>query len=81
MLTLQILDHIKKHGQIFDAEIATTLGLKLASVRTSISELATRGQITCCDVTRFKDGKPVKVILCRASGYIPPVSPGRKPNR
>lgn len=79
MSTTQILDHIKKNGQLFDVEIATALGLKLEIVRNSISELSAKGQITCCDVTRFQNGEPAKVILCRASGYVPPASPGRKP--
>ncbi|MBV2235389.1 MAG: ArsR family transcriptional regulator [Sterolibacterium sp.] len=79
MNTAPIFEHIKKHGQVRDAEIATALGLKLARVRSSLSDLSASGQISCCSVTRYQDGKPIEEIQCRVSGYIPPVSPGRKP--
>lgn len=81
MNTSPVFEHIKKRGQVCDAEIATALGLGLTKVRHSLSDLSARGEISCCSVTRFKDGKPVEEILCRVSGYIPPVAPGRKPKR
>lgn len=73
-----IFEHIKKHGQVRDAEIAAALGLRLDRVRSSISDLAARGEISCCSVTRFDGGTPVKETLCRVSGFIPPAAPGRK---
>ncbi|MDE1989750.1 MAG: ArsR family transcriptional regulator [Betaproteobacteria bacterium] len=81
MTTAQIFDHIKKSGQLLDSEIAKELKLTRDRVRNSLVELSERRMITCCDVTRFHNGKPVQVILCRASGYIPPAAPGRKPAR
>jgi predicted ArsR family transcriptional regulator len=81
MSTSPILDHIKKHGQVCDAEIAKALGLGLVTVRNSLSDLSARGQISCCNVTRFKSGQPVEEVLCRVSGYVPPAAPGRKPKR
>jgi transcription initiation factor IIE alpha subunit len=77
--TSPIFEHIKKHGQVRDAEIASALGLGLTKVRSSLSELCARGQISCCSVTRFTNGKAIDEILCRVSGYIPPAAPGRKP--
>jgi transcription initiation factor IIE alpha subunit len=79
--TSQIFEHIKKHGQVRDAEIAAALGLGLTKVRNSLSDLFAKGQISCCNVTRFKDGEPIEEILCRLSGYVPPPAPGRKPKR
>lgn len=79
MNTSPIFEHIKKHGQVRDAEIAVALGLGLAKVRSSLSDLSAQGQISCCNVTRYQDGKPIEEILCRVSGYIPPAAPGRKP--
>ncbi|KYC29247.1 conserved protein of unknown function [Sterolibacterium denitrificans] len=79
MNTSPIFEHIKKHGQVRDAEIAVALGLGLAKVRSSLSDLSARGHISCCNVTRYQDGKPIEEILCRVSGYIPPAAPGRKP--
>jgi predicted ArsR family transcriptional regulator len=74
-----IFELIKKHGQVRDAEIATALGLKIAKVRSSLSDLSASGQISCCSVTRYQNGKPIEEIQCRVSGYIPPAAPGRKP--
>jgi len=79
--TSPILEHIKRHGQVRDAEIAAALGLGLTKVRSSLSDLSATGQISCCNVTRFQNGKSVEEILCRVSGYIPPAAPGRKPKR
>lgn len=76
-----ILNHLRKHGQLRDSEIAVALGLRLASVRSSLSDLAAQGQISCCNVTSFQQGQPVEEVLCRVSGYIPPAAPGRKPKR
>jgi predicted ArsR family transcriptional regulator len=76
-----ILQHLKKHGQLLDSEIATALGVARTKVRTTLSDLSTVGEISCCSVTRFNNGKPVEEILCRISGYIPPAAPGRKPRR
>ena len=74
-----ILQYLRKHGQRLDSEIAVATGLSLKTVRASISDLSSRGEISRCSVTRFDDGKPVEGILCRISGSIPPSSPGRKP--
>lgn len=79
MSTATILQHIKKHGQLRDAEIAHALGLGLNIVRNSLDTLSSQGQIACCNVTRYNNGKPVQEILCRVSGYVPPAAPGRKP--
>lgn len=76
-----IFQHLKKYGQLRDSEIAVALGLGLTKVRSSLSDLSARGEISCCNVTRFQNGKPVEEILCRVSGYVPPAAPGRKPKR
>lgn len=76
-----ILQHLKKHGQLLDSEIAAALGVARVKVRHTLSDLSTVGEISCCSVTRFSNGKPVEEILCRISGYIPPAAPGRKPRR
>lgn len=57
------------------------LGLKREVVRNALAELADQGRIACCTVTDYASGKAVDEILCRASGYIPPAAPGRKPKR
>jgi len=79
MYNTPILQYLKKHGQQLDYEIATATGIPLPSVRSSLSDLSARGEISSCRVTRFNDGKPVEGMLCRVAGSIPPSSPGRKP--
>ena len=80
MHTTAILQFLKKHGQHLDSEIASATAIPLQSVRTSLSDLSSRGEISQCSVTRFTNGKPVEGILCRVAGSIPPKTPGRKPN-
>ena len=78
MQTDQVLSHLKKHGQLLDLEIASATGIALAQVRKSLADLTTRGEISQCSVTHFKDNKRVEGFQCRISGYVPPVAPGRK---
>lgn len=75
----KVLQHLKKHGQQLDSEIAKAIGIQLADVRTSISTLSALGEISQCAVTRFEKGKAIEQIQCRVRGYSPPVAPGRKP--
>lgn len=78
MNTEQVLNHLKKHGQLLDSEIATGTGLPLSQVRKSLSELSALGEISQCSVTRFNGNKRIEGFLCRISGYTPPAAPGRK---
>jgi hypothetical protein len=32
-----------------------------------------------CNVTLYRNDKPVEALQCRLSGYVPPAAPGRKP--
>ena len=75
-----ILQHLKKHGQIADWEIASAMNLTVASVRECLSKLSAKGDVSQCTVIRFLDGKPIEGMLCRIAGTIPPKAPGRKPN-
>jgi transcription initiation factor IIE alpha subunit len=79
MHSVPILQYLHKHGQRMDTEIAEATGIPLLKVRTSLSDMSDRGEISRCSVTRFNDGKPVEGILCRIAGSIPPSTPGRKP--
>lgn len=74
-----ILQYLRKHGQRLDSEIATATGIPLSTVRSSLTDLSARGEISKCSMTTFKDGKPVEGMLCRIAGTIPPKAPGRKP--
>ena len=74
-----ILQHLKAHGQLLDSEIAAATGIPLPKVRIILSELAARGEIYGCQVTRFINGKAVEGMQCRIAGFSPPAAPGRKP--
>lgn len=78
MHATSILQYLKKHGQQVDWEIAAAMDIPLHSVRSALSDLSARGEISRCSVTRFFDGQPVEGMLCRIAGTIPPQAPGRK---
>jgi predicted ArsR family transcriptional regulator len=75
-----ILHCLKKHGERLDSEIAEEMGMPLGTVRQRLAGLAATGAVVTCNLIRFEDGKRIEGWLCRASGYIPPRAPGRKPN-
>lgn len=81
MYATPILQYLKNNGQRLDLEIAAATGIPLPKVRSSLSDLSARGEISRCTVIRFNDGKTIEGMLCRIAGTIPPKTPGRKPGR
>lgn len=75
----EILQHLKKHGEQLDTEIAEAVGLSLAKVRAQLAELAEKREIMVYHSIKFEKGKKIEGIRCRLAGYIPPAAPGRKP--
>ena len=75
----KVLDHLRKHGQLLDREIANAIKIPLAEVRAALADLSAQHELSTCSVTSFKDGKPVEAIQCRIFGYIPKPATGRKP--
>ncbi len=75
----EIMQYLRKYGQRLDSEISEATGIPLVKVRRCIDDLATKGEITTCKVTRFVGDEKHEGVLCRAAGFIPPSSPGRKP--
>ena len=74
----EILEYLKKHGEVFDSEIAVATGIPLTGVRLHLSALADKKEIVACHSIRFENGKKVEGISCRLVGYIPRAAPGRK---
>ena len=72
------LECLKKYGQRLDLEIASEMGVPLASVRRDIVGLAAKREVVMCELTRFDGGKRIDAWQCRISGYVPPAAPGRK---
>ena len=75
---VEVLECLKKHGQRLDLEIAREMKMPLATIRERLSGLTAAGAVITCSLTRFEDGKQVDALLCRVSGYVPPLAPGRK---
>jgi len=73
-----ILDFLKSHGDCLDSEIATALKMSRTQVAGQISRLAASGDIICCKVTRYVDGKEIEGMSCRLSGSLPKAAPGPK---
>ena len=76
---MDVLECLKKHGQRLDWEIADETGVSLMDVRERFAKLSATGEVIICKLTRFEAGKPVDLVMYRASGYFPPPMPGRKP--
>lgn len=73
-----ILELLKTQGERLDSEIATSLRISRAAVATRISELSSSGDVICCKVTRYIDGKKIEGVSCRLSGALPKAAPGPK---
>jgi len=73
-----VLQCLKKYGQRLDLELAKEMGVPLATVRQRLSGLAATGAVIMCNLTRFENGTRIDAWQCRVSGYVPPLTPGRK---
>ena len=74
----EILKYLKNNGQKLDIDVAEATGISLTDVRSKLIELAIKGKIMTCYLTRYDNKKTLENISCRISGYIPPAAPGRK---
>lgn len=76
----EILRYLKDNGERLDIELAVEMGAQLETIRHCLSDLSARGDVIMCHAIRYTDGKETEGTLCRASGFSPPPSRGRKPN-
>ena len=74
----EILQHLKKHGEQLDAEIAAATGIPLADVHLHLSHLVAKGEVMACRSIKFEKDKKIDGIRCRLVGYGPLTAPGRK---
>ena len=74
-----ILDFLKANGERLDAEIAAALQVPTTLVTSHMSQLSAAGEVICCKVTRYIDGKQIEGVSCRLSCSVPPPARGRKP--
>ena len=74
-----ILDYLKTNGEQLDLDLSRALHIPLAQLRKLVSQLSASGDVICCQVTRFIDGKKIEGTSCRLSCDLPTPSRGRKP--
>lgn len=78
-MNASILQFLKTNGEGFDADIAKALRIPIGQVNKYVSELSNAGEVICCKVTKYQDGKMVQGVTCRLAGKLPTPAPGRKP--
>ncbi len=74
-----ILKFLRANGEQLDAEISQALHIPMAQLKTQVSQLSASGDVICCKVTRFIDGKKIEGTSCRLSCDLPAPARGRKP--
>jgi hypothetical protein len=78
-MNASILQFLKTNGEGLDAEIAKALHMSVERVNADVSELLAAGEVICCKVTRYVDGKMIQGVSCRLAGKMPPPARGPKP--
>ena len=61
-MNASILKFLRANGEQLDSEISQALHIPLAKLRDQVAELAASGEVICCQVTRFIDGKRSKAL-------------------
>jgi predicted transcriptional regulator len=74
-----ILQFLKANGEQLDAQIAQALGMPIAKVTHHVAQLCAAGDVICCRLTRWAEGKKIEGVSCRLSGSVPARAPGPKP--
>ena len=78
-MNTSILNFLRTNGEQLDAEIAKALHLPKTVVLGQISQLSAAGEVICCQVTRYFDGRKIEGVSCRLAAYVPPRATGPKP--
>jgi hypothetical protein len=78
-MNVNILDYLKANGEQLDMDIAAALHIPMPQLKTLIEQLSASGDVICCHVTRFIDGRKIEGTSCRLSCDLPAPSRGRKP--
>ncbi|WP_263772207.1 hypothetical protein [Propionivibrio soli] len=78
-MNASILKYLRANGEQLDSEISEALRIPMGQLTNLVAELAASGEIICCKVTRFIDGKKIEGTSCRLSCDLPAPARGRKP--
>ena len=74
-----ILKYLKANGEQLDSEISQALNISMTQLRNQVALLSASGDVICCKVTRYIDGKKIEGTSCRLSCDLPAPARGRKP--
>lgn len=74
-----ILKYLRANGEQLDSEISQALHIPMAQLKNLVAQLSASGDVICCKVTRFIDGKKIEGTSCRLSCDLPAPARGRKP--
>ncbi|HQO30446.1 MAG TPA: ArsR family transcriptional regulator [Accumulibacter sp.] len=78
-MTEIILGFLRSNGEQLDVDMAESLSIPLDDLREQIGRLAASGDVICCKVTRFIEGRKIEGTSCRLSCDPPTPARGRKP--
>ena len=74
-----ILKFLRANGEQLDADLSKALNIPMTQLHSLVDKLAASGDVICCKVTRFIDGKKIEGTSCRLSCDLPAPTRGRKP--
>ncbi len=78
-MNASVLEYLKANGEQLDVDLSKALHIPVAQLRTLVSQLSASGDIICCHVTRYVEGKKIEGVSCRLSCDLPTPTRGRKP--
>lgn len=78
-MNVNILDYLKANGEQLDLDISTALRIPMSQLKPLVEQLSASGDVICCHVTRFIDGRKIEGTSCRLSCDLPAPARGRKP--
>jgi hypothetical protein len=73
-----IIKYLKDSGEQLDKDMAEALQVPFGDLQKSVNELSARGEIICCKVTRYIEGRKIEGMSCRLSCDLPAPARGRK---
>jgi hypothetical protein len=80
-MSVGILDYLKANGEQLDVDLAAALHIPLPQLKAMVEQLSASGDVICCHVTRFIEGRKIEGTSCRLSCDLPVPARGRKPGK
>lgn len=78
-MNARILDYLKANGEQLDIDMSAALRIPMPQLKKFVDELSASGEVICCHVTRFIEGRKIEGTSCRLSCDLPAPARGRKP--